>query len=70
MRAWLTRIFGWHLQTILIVSFALVAAITVGLNALVISRVINQYLAQAQDARVQRDMDLAKAFYQEKLNEI
>lgn len=70
MRAWLTRILGWHLQTILIVSFALVAAITVGLNALVISRVINQYLAQAQDARVQRDMDLAKAFYQEKLNEI
>lgn len=70
MRAWLTRILGGHLQTILIVSFALVAAITVSLNALVISRVINQYLAQAQDTRVQRDMDLALAFYQDKLSEI
>lgn len=70
MRAWLTRILGGYLQTILIVSFALVAAITVSLNTVVISRVINQYLVQAQDARVQRDMDLATAFYQEKLSEI
>jgi two-component system NtrC family sensor kinase len=63
-------LFGGQLQKVLIASFSLVAALTVGLNAWVVSRVIADYLAGAQDARVARDMDLAEAFYQLKLDEI
>jgi len=70
MRASLFSFLGGRLQTILILSFSLVASITVGLNAWVISRVIDQYLGQAQSARVERDMNLAKAFYQDKQAEI
>jgi two-component system NtrC family sensor kinase len=47
-----------------------VAALTVGLGTLVTSRVINNYLAAAEEERVSRDMDLAKAFYQLKLDEV
>lgn len=70
MRGLLSRLLGGRLQTILILTFSLVAAITVGINAWVISRVIDQYLGNAQSERVERDMDLAKAFYQDKLDEI
>jgi two-component system NtrC family sensor kinase len=58
------------LQAVLIASFSLVAALTVGLGTLVTSRVINNYLAAAEEDRVARDMDLAKAFYQLKLDEV
>jgi two-component system NtrC family sensor kinase len=58
------------LQAVLIASFSLVAALTVGLGTLVTSRVINNYLAAAEEDRVSRDMDLAKAFYQLKLDEV
>jgi two-component system NtrC family sensor kinase len=55
---------------VLIASFSLVAALTVGLNALVISRVIDNYLTAAEDERVARDMNLAMAFYQLELDEV
>ncbi len=58
------------MQIVLIACFSLVAALTVGLNALVVSQVIRDYLETAQDNRVARDMDLAEAFYQLKLDEI
>jgi hypothetical protein len=70
MRGLISTLLGGRLQVILIVSFSLVAALTVGLNAWVISRVVNQYLADTQSERVARDMDLANAFYQLKLDEI
>ena len=53
----------------LIVSFSLVAAFTVGLGAVTISRVIQNYLKSAEAARVDRDMELANAFYKLKLDE-
>ncbi|MBN2439271.1 MAG: cache domain-containing protein [Deltaproteobacteria bacterium] len=58
------------MQTVLIASFALVAGLTIGLNTLVTSRVISEYLSKAEADLVARDMDLAKAFYQIKLDEI
>lgn len=70
MKRFISRLLGGGLQIVLIASFSLVAALTVGLNALVVSQVIRDYLETAQDNRVARDMDLAEAFYQLKLDEI
>ena len=70
MKHILARVFKGRLQAVLIGSFSLVAALTVGLGTLVTSRVINNYLAAAEEGRVARDMDLAKAFYQLKLDEV
>ncbi len=61
---------GGRLQIVLVGSFSLVAALTVGLNALAVSRVVQDYLETAQDNRIARDMDLARAFYQLGLEEI
>ena len=50
--------------------FSLVAALTVGLSALATSRLVNEYLVNAEADLVARDMGLADAFYQSKLDEI
>jgi two-component system NtrC family sensor kinase len=70
MIRWLTSLLGGRLRKVLIASFALVAGLTVGLNALVTSRVIQEYLTTAESNLVARDMSLAKAFYQLKLDEV
>lgn len=70
MRAWIAKRLSGRLQVVLISSFSLIAALTVGLNAIAISRVIEDYLQEAQDRRVARDMDLAEAFYQLKLDKV
>lgn len=70
MRNWIPSLLGGRLQKILIASFALVAGLTVGLNTLVTSRVIKEYLSNAEANLVARDMDLAKAFYHLKLDEM
>ena len=57
-------------QATLVFSFALVTAITIGVNAWVVSNVINNYLAEVMDERVTRDIHLAETFYENKLNEI
>ena len=64
--AWLT---GRWLLPVLVAGFALTAAITVVVATLITYNVINDYLVEAQDKRVGRDMDLAEAFYQLKLDE-
>ncbi len=70
----LTRFFqallSGRLRIVLVVSFIVVTVLTVGLGALVTSRVINEYLANAMAERVARDMDLAEAFYRLKQDEI
>lgn len=70
MQRLIARLTGGRLQIVLIASFSVIAALTVGMNALVSSRVINDYLAEAENDRVARDMDLAQAFYQLKQDEI
>jgi len=64
------KLLGGRLRVVLIVVFSLVAALTVGLNTLVTSRVINDYLETAEADRVARDMNLAETFYRIKLDEI
>ena len=70
MQRLIARPFGWRLQYILILGFALTTAITVVVGALLTYGLINNYLTEAQDARVGRDMELAGAFYSSKLNDI
>lgn len=70
MKQFIVRLFGRQLQLVLIACFSLVAALTVGLSAAVTLRVITDYLDEAMNNRVGRDMDLADAFYQLKLDEI
>jgi two-component system, NtrC family, sensor kinase len=70
MKQLVIRLLGKRLQPVLIACFALVAALTVGLSAVITLRVITDYLDGAMDRRVARDMDLATAFYQLKLDEV
>ena len=70
MRKWVSAIFGGRLQKVLIASFALVAGLTIGLDTMVTSRLIKGYLSREESKLVDRDMDLAKGFYQLKLDEI
>lgn len=70
MNRLLERLASWRLQYILIVGFALTAAVTIIIGSLITSRVINNYLKDRQDAVVGRDMDLAEAFYNLKLQDI
>lgn len=61
---------GGRLLYVLLCALVLVAALTGVLNALFISRVINDYLTNAQSDRVARDLDLANGFYRLKLQDI
>ena len=61
---------NWRLQNVLVLGFTLTTAITIILGAPITYAVINNYLEEAQDARVGRDMDLADAFYNNKLYDI
>ena len=70
MKRLLASLSDWRLQHILIVGFALTTAITIAAGSLITYRVINNYLESAQDARIGRDMDLARAFYNDKLHDI
>ena len=70
MNRFLSALLGGRLQVVLVASFSLVAALTVGLNALAVSQVIRDYLETAEADLVARDMDLANAFYQLKLDEV
>ena len=70
MIRWLTSLLGGRLRKVLIASFCLLAGLTVGLNALVTSMLIQEYLTTAESNLVARDMGLAKAFYQLKLDEV
>ena len=68
------RLFSWllggRLQYVLVASFSFVAALTIGLNAWAVSQVVRDYLETAEAERVARDMNLAEAFYQLKLDEV
>jgi len=69
MRRLVTNLLGGRLQSVLIISYELVVAITVILGSVIISRLISDLPQGCQDRRVARDMDLAAAFYQLKLDE-
>ena len=70
MSRFLARLLGGRLQWILIASLVFVAMFTVTINAVVISRGINDYLATSQADSVSRDLNLANGLYQQKLGEV
>lgn len=70
MQGFLTGLIGGRLRTVLVVSFSLIAAVTLGAGAAATSRTITDYLAQAAEERVARDMDLALAFYGQRVERI
>jgi two-component system NtrC family sensor kinase len=58
-------LFVGRLRNVLMASFSMIAAITIGVGAVATSRTITDYLTESADQRVARDMDLALAFYHE-----
>ena len=63
-------LFSAPFQATLVISFSLVAALSIGIGAWVISNTIDDYLSEVMNERVARDIHLAGTFYQIKLNEI
>jgi len=61
------HLFPAPFQFTLVVAFSLVAALSFGVGAWVISRTIDQYLVTSMTERVSRDMRLAQAFYADHL---
>jgi len=70
MRNFFSSLLGGRLQIVLVAAFSLVAGLTVVVNTMATSRVINEYLGDAMNDRVGRDMDLAGAYYELKLQEV
>ncbi len=70
MRRLFTKMIGGRLQIVLVISFSIVAALTVGLGTVATSKLIRDYLRSAEDERVARDMVLARSFYEMKLDEV
>ena len=62
--------FSTPFQLLLVVSFSLVAAFAIAIGAWAISQTIGDYLGEAMNERVARDMQLAQAFYDLQLREI
>lgn len=70
MRKFFKDLYSAPFQLVLVISFSLVAALTIMVGAWAISRTISQYLEQAMAERVGRDMQLAKADFALMLGEI
>ena len=70
MRRFLKELVSAPFQLVLVISFSLVAAATIAIGSWVISRTIQDYLADAMTERVNRDMRLAEALYAVKLREV
>lgn len=62
--------FSAPFQLVLVIAFSLVAAFTILIGAGAISRTIRDYLAGAMTERVERDMHLAQALYQNWLSDV
>jgi len=70
MRRFLKELFSAPFRLVLVVSFSFVAATTIATGAYVISRTISDYLTQAMDERLDRDMRLAETLYATRLREV
>ncbi len=57
-------------QATLVFSFTLVAAVTIGIGSWAIASTIQNYLEQAMNDRIARDIHLAETFYEIKLKQI
>ena len=67
---YLKYLYSGPFQATLMISFTLVAALTIGIGSLVISLTIEGYLEDAMNERIARDIHLAETFYDIKLRQI
>jgi two-component system NtrC family sensor kinase len=67
---YLKDLYSGPFQATLVISFTLVATLTIGVGSWVISLTIDSYLADAMDERIARDIHLAETFYNIKLRQI
>lgn len=56
-------------QLVLVISFSLIAALTIAIGAWAFTLTISDYLSQAMNDRIARDMLLAETFYNLKMRE-
>ncbi|PWH14365.1 MAG: hypothetical protein DDG60_08060 [Anaerolineae bacterium] len=63
----LRRLFSAPFHLALVISFTLVAAVTIGIGSWVISRTIHDYLTETMNERIARNAFLAQAIYQANL---
>ena len=70
MKQSIRELFSAPFQLILVISFSLVAALSIAIGTWAISQTISGYLEEAMNERVARDMQLAQAFYDLTLREI
>jgi two-component system NtrC family sensor kinase len=68
MRRLIHRLFPAPFQFTLVVAFTLVAALSIGIGAWVISRTIDSYLNSLMTDRIARDMRLAQSYYYNRLD--
>jgi two-component system NtrC family sensor kinase len=68
--AFIKQLYSGPFQAALVISFTLVAAITIGISTWVISNTITAYLARAMDERIEQDILTAEIFYQFQLDEM
>ena len=66
----LRQYFSAPFQLVLVISFSLIAAISIAIGVWAISQTISEYLSDAMNERVARDIQLAQSFYNLKLQEI
>ena len=67
---YIRQLYSGPFQAALVFSFTLVAAITIGVGAWVISNTINSYLSEVMNERVSRDIHLADTLYEIRLSEL
>lgn len=70
IRRFFRELYSAPFHLMLVVSFTLVAAFTIGIGAWVTSRTISNYLADAMDERVARDAYLAQFIYNTKRDDV
>jgi two-component system NtrC family sensor kinase len=66
----LKDLYSGPFQGALVLSFTLVAAVTIGVGTWVISNTITSYLAEAMNERIEQDMLTAQIFYQFQMEEL
>ena len=67
---YLKNLYSGPVQAVMVFSFTLVAALTIGIGTWVISNTITFYLAEAMDERIEQDFLTAELFYQFRLEDI
>ena len=67
---YLKDLYSGPVQAVMVFSFTLVAALTIGIGNWAITNTITSYLAEAMDERVEQDFLTAELFYQFRLEDI